>query len=97
VHRNSFSLYRHLSIRIEFGLIYLYPQVVPLDSAILPGYTPIGIHSNHMGITKFEDEDDPGFKSVVGELRRWVKELDQSRISDSGDTASANATDASCT
>ena len=27
-----------------------------------------------MDITKFEKEDDPGFKAVVGELRRWVKE-----------------------
>jgi hypothetical protein len=28
-----------------------------------------------MDMTKFEDTDDPGFKAVVGELRRWVKEL----------------------
>ena len=27
-----------------------------------------------MDMTKFEDADDPSFKSVVGELRRWVKE-----------------------
>jgi hypothetical protein len=27
-----------------------------------------------MDLTKFEDADDPGFKAVVGELRRWVKE-----------------------
>lgn len=26
-------------------------------------------------MTKFENEDDTGFKAVVGELRRWVKEL----------------------
>ena len=25
-------------------------------------------------MTKFEKEDDPGFKAVAGELRRWVKE-----------------------
>lgn len=29
-----------------------------------------------MGMTKFEDENDPGFKSVVGELRRWVRALE---------------------
>ncbi|RDW82157.1 hypothetical protein BP6252_03269 [Coleophoma cylindrospora] len=49
--------------------------VVAKDSAILPGYIPIGIRSNHMDMTKFEHEDDPGFKAVAGELRRWIKEL----------------------
>jgi hypothetical protein len=28
-----------------------------------------------MSMTKFETEDDPGFVSVTGELRRWVKGL----------------------
>lgn len=46
-----------------------------MHSAILPAYVSIGIHSNHMDMTKFETEDDPGFISVTGELRRWVKEL----------------------
>jgi hypothetical protein len=50
-------------------------QVVPKDSAILPGYIPIGIHSNHMNMTKFEREDEPGFIAIAGELRRWIKEL----------------------
>ena len=31
-----------------------------------------------MDMTKFENADDPGFKAVVGELRRWVKELARS-------------------
>ncbi|KAH8803004.1 hypothetical protein F5884DRAFT_756306 [Xylogone sp. PMI_703] len=50
-------------------------QVVPIHSAILPVYPSIGIHSNHMDMTKFDSEDNLGFVSVVGELRRWVKEL----------------------
>jgi hypothetical protein len=50
-------------------------QVVPSHSAILPGYIPIGIRSNHMGMTKFEDENDPGYTAVTGELRRWVKHI----------------------
>ncbi len=53
-------------------------QVVPSDSAILPGYIPIGIRSNHMDMTKFEHAEDPGFTAVAGELRRWVKALDVS-------------------
>ena len=28
-----------------------------------------------MDMTRFEDGDDPGFKAVAGELRRWVKQL----------------------
>jgi hypothetical protein len=27
-------------------------------------------------MTKFEDTSDPGFTAVVGELRRWVRELE---------------------
>ncbi|KAI9766019.1 MAG: hypothetical protein M1840_007026, partial [Geoglossum simile] len=67
-------------------------SVVPLDSAILPGYTQIGIHSNHADMTKFEDRNDPGFKAIAGELRRWVKELDRSN---SVEIASAKAADVS--
>ncbi|KAF2011165.1 hypothetical protein BU24DRAFT_454648 [Aaosphaeria arxii CBS 175.79] len=54
--------------------------VVPKHSAILPGYIPIGIRSNHMDMTKFEGTNDPGFIAVAGELRRWVKELARSDI-----------------
>jgi hypothetical protein len=50
-------------------------QVVPPESAKLPGYIPIGIHSDHMGMTKFASADDPGFQAVCGELRRWIKQL----------------------
>jgi len=50
-------------------------QVVPQDSAILPGYIPIGIRSNHMDMAKFASVDDPGFLAVCGELRRWTKQL----------------------
>lgn len=48
---------------------------MPQDSAILPGYIPIGIHGNHMDMTKFASVDDPGFLAVCGELRRWIKQL----------------------
>lgn len=48
---------------------------MPQDSAILPGYIPIGIHSNHMDMTKFAGPADPGFLAVCGEMRRWIKDL----------------------
>ncbi|KAJ6189139.1 hypothetical protein N7519_004047 [Penicillium mononematosum] len=47
--------------------------VVPQDSAILPGYISIGIHGNHMDMTKFAGPTDPGFLAVCGEMRRWIK------------------------
>jgi hypothetical protein len=28
-----------------------------------------------MDMTKFENADDPGFKAIIGEIRRWVKAL----------------------
>ncbi|RYP49165.1 hypothetical protein DL769_011116 [Monosporascus sp. CRB-8-3] len=49
--------------------------VVPQDSAILPGYIPIGIRRNHMDMTKFTSIDDPGFVAVCGELRRWIRHM----------------------
>ncbi|KAK4164409.1 hypothetical protein QBC43DRAFT_262507 [Cladorrhinum sp. PSN259] len=49
--------------------------VVPQDSAILPGYIPIGIHGNHMDMTRFVSTDDPGFMAVCGELRQWIREI----------------------
>ncbi|RYP02565.1 hypothetical protein DL765_010728 [Monosporascus sp. GIB2] len=49
--------------------------VVPQDSAILPGYIPIGIRGNHMDMTKFASIDDPGFVAVCGELRRWIRDM----------------------
>ncbi|KAI9761363.1 MAG: hypothetical protein M1840_001959 [Geoglossum simile] len=67
--------------------------VVPVESATLPGYTQIGIHSNHVDMIKFEDKNDPGFISIVGELRRWVKELGRSN---GVEVASANAAGVSC-
>ncbi|KAM7196692.1 hypothetical protein V8F33_006032 [Rhypophila sp. PSN 637] len=48
--------------------------VVPKDSAILPGYIPIGIHGNHRDMAKFTGPDDPGFVAVCGELRRWIRD-----------------------
>ncbi|KAG8358018.1 hypothetical protein FVEN_g3950 [Fusarium venenatum] len=47
--------------------------VVPRESAILPGYIPIGIHGNHMDMTKFDDASDPGFIAISGEISRWVR------------------------
>ncbi|KAK0622531.1 hypothetical protein B0T14DRAFT_425223, partial [Immersiella caudata] len=50
-------------------------HIVTQDSAILPGYIPIGIHANHMDMAKFGSDNDPGFVSVCAELRRWIKDI----------------------
>lgn len=47
---------------------------MPQDSAILPGYIPIGIHGNHMDMTKFAGSTDPGLLAVCGEMKRWIKD-----------------------
>ncbi|KAL2196995.1 hypothetical protein P885DRAFT_68894 [Corynascus similis CBS 632.67] len=44
-------------------------------SAILPGYIPIGTHSNHMDMVRFAPAEDPGFTAVCGELRRWILQI----------------------
>ena len=46
---------------------------MPKYSAIIPGYILVGIRSNYIDVTKFEDVDDFGFVVVPGELRRWIK------------------------
>ena len=43
---------------------------MPQESAVLPGYSHIGLHSNHMDMTKFVNAEDPGFVAICGELRR---------------------------
>ncbi|KAL4740615.1 Alpha/Beta hydrolase protein [Aspergillus similis] len=50
--------------------------VVPMQSAIIPGYPSIGIRATHMGMTKFETSNDAGFTAVVGELRRWTRQIE---------------------
>ncbi|EGU80995.1 hypothetical protein FOXB_08470 [Fusarium oxysporum f. sp. conglutinans Fo5176] len=51
--------------------------IVPKHSAILPGYISIGIHKNHAEMTKFSNSDEPGFVAICGELRRWMKRIQQ--------------------
>ena len=42
------------------------------DSACLPDYTSIGIHSNHTNMAKFAKNDDLGAVAVFQQLRRWL-------------------------
>jgi hypothetical protein len=51
--------------------------IVPKHSAILPGYAAIAIHRNHAEMTKFSSSEEPGFKAISGELKRWMKKIQQ--------------------
>ncbi|KAK0705337.1 hypothetical protein B0H67DRAFT_380681 [Lasiosphaeris hirsuta] len=50
----------------------LIGTVVPKSSARMEGHDPISIHDEHRGMTKFRDTEDPGFKSIIGEIKRLV-------------------------
>lgn len=50
-------------------------EIVPGESAILHGYPAIGIHADHRAMVRFASADDPGFVSVLGELRRWISQI----------------------
>ncbi|KAF6833296.1 hypothetical protein CPLU01_05647 [Colletotrichum plurivorum] len=46
-----------------------------VQPAILPGYRPIGIRSNHQDMTKFASPEEAGFMAICAEIQRWVKEM----------------------
>ncbi|KAH8746519.1 P-loop containing nucleoside triphosphate hydrolase [Diaporthe sp. PMI_573] len=48
--------------------------IVEKKSAIITGYSSYGIHADHRGMTKFEDNKNKGYEDVLGELLRWTKE-----------------------
>ncbi|WZH48136.1 uncharacterized protein QYS62_009302 [Fusarium acuminatum] len=56
-----------------------YGMIVPKHSAILPGYVSIGIHKNHAEMTKFSHSDEPGFKAICGELKRWINKIQEAK------------------
>ncbi|KAF5684717.1 hypothetical protein FCIRC_3800 [Fusarium circinatum] len=58
----------------KFGVI------VPKHSAILPGHISIGIHKNHAEMTKFSNSEEPGFVAICGELKRWMKRIQQTQL-----------------
>jgi hypothetical protein len=52
-----------------------YDMTVPSHSGIMPDRNFMTIASDHIGMTKFEDESDSGFVAVSGELRQWMKDV----------------------
>jgi hypothetical protein len=58
-----------------FPLTDITFQIVPDQSATIPGYDAIGIPSDYSEMTKFGGDDSLGYQRVLGELRRWVIKL----------------------
>ncbi|KAI1620006.1 hypothetical protein EDD37DRAFT_569847, partial [Exophiala viscosa] len=58
----------------------LVGKIVDRTSATLPGYNAISIHANHRDMVRFHAAEDPGFVSVLGELRRWVGDIQSSEL-----------------
>jgi hypothetical protein len=52
-------------------------KIVPKHSACLDRYTSIGIHANHMDMTRFLSDQDPNYRNVLFELRRLVPPNEQ--------------------
>ena len=46
---------------------------MPQDSATLDRYPSIGIHANHIDMTKFSNAQDPDYQNVLSELRRFTQ------------------------
>ncbi|KAK4941922.1 hypothetical protein LTR10_018252 [Elasticomyces elasticus] len=60
--------------------------IVERSSATLPGYNAISIHANHSDMVRFHAPEDPGFLSVLGELRRWLVDIQASELDLTADT-----------
>lgn len=50
-----------------------FRKIVPKDSASLERYECIGIHANHMDMTKFSSDQDPDYQNVLSGLRRVLQ------------------------
>lgn len=50
-------------------------EIVPKSSSILPGYNNMGIHANHIDMTKFASDEDPGYLNVSTEIMRWIRSV----------------------
>ncbi|KAK2731053.1 hypothetical protein FQN57_003639, partial [Myotisia sp. PD_48] len=61
----------------EYELPIVGSKVVPEESAGISGYALYAIGANHMNMPKFAGEQDVGYKRVLAELQRWIKELEK--------------------
>ena len=71
-----------VSYRIEsdhlVGLLIYRTQIVPKDSATIPGYPCLSIHADHRSMCKYAGKDDSNYQKVSGFLRRWAEDIRKS-------------------
>lgn len=65
---------RHLQVTCFYETLPMpiVGQIVPEESARLPGYNSIPLHANHRDLVRYKAATDHGFKNLLGELSRWV-------------------------
>jgi hypothetical protein len=54
-------------------------KIVTKSSASLAGYEKLSIPADHQDMCKFSDKSDVGYRRVSDVLRRWTRELGESR------------------
>src|SRR6186713_3280619 len=47
---------------------------------MIAGYNRISIHADHRAMTKFNDDNDPGYTSVRGTIHTWISIILQPNI-----------------
>ncbi|KAK5057648.1 hypothetical protein LTR84_011649 [Exophiala bonariae] len=47
-------------------------KIVDKDSGTISGFNNVSIHADHRNIARFKNQDDPGYKHIVGSLNMWI-------------------------
>ncbi|KAL8348370.1 hypothetical protein RB598_001598 [Gaeumannomyces tritici] len=62
-------------------------MVVSKDSAKISGYPQLPIPANHMDMARFESANATGYRRILGELRRWLREGEDEGQGNNGTSA----------
>lgn len=66
-------------------------QVVTKESAKISGFPQLPIPANHMDLVRFGSAEETGYRRVLGELRRWLRqEIDGEKIPENHKLQPAN-------
>ena len=50
-------------------------HIVPRASAQIAGYEAVSLPDDHVGMCKFDNFEDPKYKTVLNTLKKWVEEI----------------------